>query len=208
LGFDAPAGALYHPCMIRFLAVFLLAAGMLAGPAAGQSADSERATPKRVADMPTDQLFAGLAASPTRSAARPFEQEIMRRLHRSGSDTADLLLRWADEAIKEKEYGTALDLLDRTIILRPEFAEAWNKRATAHFMRKEFGKALADLERTLLLEPRHFGALSGLGVILREIGRSETAASALRQALALHPHLEDAKNLLERLEARDTGHDI
>lgn len=194
--------------MNRFLVVLALAAGIVATPAAGQTSQGERAAPPSIAEMATDSLFAGLAASPSRPAARAFEAEIVRRFHRSGSDTADLLLSWAGQAMKEKEYGTALDLLDRVIILQPGFAEAWNKRATVHFMRKQFGKALADLERALALEPRHFGALSGLAVILRDVGRTETAVTALLQALAIHPHLEDARELLEKLQASDAGHDI
>lgn len=158
--------------------------------------------------MPKDLLFDRLAASRSRRAARPFESELLRRFHDSGSDTADLLLSWAAEAINDKAYGTALDLLDRIIMLRPDFAEAWNKRATVHFMNEQYGKALSDIERTLALEPRHFGALSGLAVILREIDKPATAIIALRQALEVHPHLEDAKELLEKLEAKEAGHDI
>ncbi|HEX2256813.1 MAG TPA: tetratricopeptide repeat protein [Afifellaceae bacterium] len=193
--------------MMRRLLVLSLVAG-LAAPALAQTAPSERPAPQSLAELPMDGLFAGLAASPGDRAAKRFEAEIVRRFHRSGSDTADLLLSWADRALKEKEYGPALDLLDRIVLLRPEFAEAWNKRATIHFLRKDFGKALADIERTLRLEPRHFGALSGLAVILREVGRTETAMSALRQALEIHPHLEDARDLLEKLEAGEAGRDI
>jgi len=194
--------------MLRHVLVLALAAGLLAGPAVAQSALGDRPALPRLAEMPMDSLFDGLAASPSRPAARPFEAEILRRFHRSGSDTADLLLGWAGEALEENEYAAALDILDRIILLEPDFAEAWNKRATIHFLRKEFGKALSDLERTLVLEPRHFGALSGLAVILREIGRTETAMTALRRALAIHPHLEDARELLEKLEASDVGRDI
>jgi tetratricopeptide (TPR) repeat protein len=194
--------------MMRRLLAIALAAGLLAGPVAAQTAPAERAAPQSLADLPMEGLFEGLARSPSAHAAKRFEAEILRRLHRSGSDTADLLVSWAAKALEEREFGTALDLLDRVVILMPEFAEAWNKRATAHFMRKDFGKALADIERTLALEPRHFGALSGLAVILREIGRDETALTALRQALAIHPHLDDARDLLDKLEAREAGRGI
>lgn len=188
--------------------ILLLAGGLLTSPAAAQAAEGERTQPPRIVEMPTEALFDALAASSNRQGARPYEAEILRRFHRSGSDTADLLLSWAAEAIRDKEYGTALDLLDRIIILQPQFAEAWNKRATVHFMTEQFGKAISDIERTLALEPRHFGALSGLGVILREVDRPQRAMDVLRQALAIHPHLEEARKLLERLESRRAGRDI
>jgi tetratricopeptide (TPR) repeat protein len=192
-----------------FAAVLLLAGGLLAavGPGAAQPSEGERSRPQSIAEMPMDLLFERLAASPSRPAARPYEAEILRRFHRSGSDTADLLLRWAAEALADKEYGVALDLLDRLIILEPSFAEAWNRRATVHFMTEQYGKALSDIRRTLVLQPKHFGALAGLGVILGEVGRTQTAIAALRQALAIHPHLKDAEELLKKLEAKEAGQD-
>lgn len=203
------AGVRLRAAGLSWLAgVLLMAGGLLAGPAAAQSSEDERPAPRSAVDMPMDLLFDRLAASPSRRAATPFEAEILRRFHNSGSDTADLLLKWSAEAVNDKEYGVALDLLDRLIILQPDFAEAWNKRATVHFVNEDFGKALSDLRRTLALEPRHFGALSGLGVILREVDRTETAIAVLRQALAVHPHMEDAKELLDKLEAQQAGHDI
>ena len=193
-----------------FAAVLLLAGSLVAGSAWAQPADGEPRPPQSqsVTDMPIDLLFDRLAASPSPRAARPYEAEILRRFHQSGSDTADLLLGWSAQAVDEKEYAAALDILDRLILLYPDFAEAWNKRATVHFMTDQYGKALSDIRRTLLLEPRHFGALSGLGVILREIGRTDTAIEALRGALAVHPHLDSAKELLDKLEAQEAGHEI
>jgi tetratricopeptide (TPR) repeat protein len=191
------------------IAVFLLAGGLLAGMGAGiaQPFEGERSSPQSIAEMPMDLLFDRLAASPSRPAARPYEAEILRRFHRSGSDTADLLLNWATEALADKEYSIALDLLDRLIILQPNFAEAWNQRATVHFMTDQYGKALSDIRRTLVLQPKHFGALAGLGVILDEIGRTQTAIEALRKALTIHPHMKNAEELLEKLEAKEAGQD-
>jgi Flp pilus assembly protein TadD len=176
-------------------------------PSLGHAGEAEPPA-SRITDVPIESLFDRLAASDSEAAAAPFEAEIIRRFHRSGSPTADLLLRWASKAIDGRDHGPALDLLDRLTLLHPDFAEAWNKRATVHFRRNEYGKALADIERVLRLEPRHFRALAGLGFILREIGEEEAAMEALRQALALHPHLEDAQRVLDRLETRAARREI
>ena len=207
-GVSAPANRRASAGLTWLAAALVALGGLAAGPALAQADLDARPAPQSISEMPLDLLFDRLAASRSERSARPYEAEILRRFHRSGSDTADLLLSWSAQAVNDKEYGAALDLLDRLIILKPDFAEAWNKRATVHFMTEQFGKAVSDLRQTLALEPRHFGALSGLGVILREVGRDQGAIAALRQALEIHPHLDDARELLEKLEAKEAGHDI
>jgi tetratricopeptide (TPR) repeat protein len=132
----------------------------------------------------------------------------VRRCPRAARPTADVVLRWASEATVHWALAPALDLLDRVTLMRPGFAEAWNKRAMVHLRRNDYGKALADLERALRLEPRHFRAMARLGLILREIGEEEVAMQALRRALAIHPQLRDARQALDRLEARAARREI
>ena len=69
-------------------------------------------------------------------------------------------MSFAGNAMKDKKHAQALDMLDQVIVLKPEFAEGWNRRATLYFNMKEYGKSIADIEQTLTLEPRHFGALA------------------------------------------------
>ena len=63
------------------------------------------------------------------------------------------------------EFQSAIQLFTKVININPEFAEAWNKRATTYFLMGEFDKSISDIEKTLILEPRHFGALDGLAEI-------------------------------------------
>jgi Flp pilus assembly protein TadD len=74
-------------------------------------------------------------------------------------------------------------------------------------MRKEFGQAMEDIRQVLIREPRHFGAISGLGMILHEFGDDKRALDAFRKALEIHPHLQKipdlVKNLTEKVEGRD-----
>ena len=76
-----------------------------------------------------------------------------------------------------------------------------------HYMRKEFGQSMEDIRQVLKLEPRHFGAMSGLGMILQEFGDEKHALDVFRRALEVNPHLpkidEMVKSLTEKVEGRD-----
>ncbi len=196
---------------IRFVAALTLAVPLLTGVAAAQSDDADAVDdiPQiTLPSLPLDKLFDELAVSPDEAHSARFEAEILKRLHSSGSATTDLLLSWAIEAMNKKRHTDALDILDQVILLDPDFAEGWNKRATVHFLMKEYGKSIADIQHTLALEPRHFGALSGFGMILRDIGKDHLAVDAFRKALAIHPKLKNAREALESLEAKIDGESI
>ncbi len=86
--------------------------------------------------------------------------------------------------------------------------EAWNRRATVYYVKKDFGRALADIREVLAREPRHFGALSGLGIILQEIGDDRHALDVFRRALAIHPHLERVPEMVKKLSDKVDGRDL
>jgi Flp pilus assembly protein TadD len=75
-------------------------------------------------------------------------------------------------------------------------------------VQKDFGRALADIREVLAREPRHFGALSGLGIILQEIGDDRHALDAFRRALAIHPHLERVPEMVKKLSDKVDGRDL
>lgn len=158
--------------------------------------------------MSLDELFTGLRTTKGPNAAKIYEAEIQKRLSTSGSATADLLMSWANEAMSSDDHGLALDVLDQIVLLKPDFAEAWNKRATVEFVLKDFGASLSDIKRALALEPRHFGALAGLGIILEDLGREDEAISAYKRALELNPRMETVRESLEKLEKAASGRAI
>ncbi len=133
-----------------------------------------------------DKLFTALK-SKDETAAKAAEDRIITLWLQSGSDTIDLLMSWGAQAIDDKDYATALDVLDRMVTLKPDYAEGWNKRATVYYLTDKYGQSLADIQRVLALEPRHFGALTGLGAIFREIGEDKKAIRAYGEALAHRP---------------------
>ena len=153
-----------------------------------------------------DFLFEALKAAPDDDSAKAIENRIWALWLSSGSDTADLLMARAKQATEAKELDLAIRLLGSIIEIRPNYLEAWNRRATLYFLKKDYSNSLADLRRVLALEPRHFGALAGLGTILSEIGDERRALEAFRRALAVHPRLngiaDEVKSLTEKVEGR------
>jgi len=199
---------------MRILAAALaatLAFGMLPS-AVAETADDGRetladTTPKSRAEQ-LDALFEALAAADSANEAQAAENGIIELWLESGSETVDLLMTWTLKAMDEKNYALALDFLDRITALEPGYVEGWNKRATVYYLTDDYGKSIADIERVLSIEPRHFGALAGLGTILRELGDERRALAAYREALTLDPHMENVQEAIDELEKDGGGKDI
>lgn len=176
------------------------------GPGISELADPHE-SPEAARAARLDALFAALAEAETGEHGR-IEQEIRRIWSRSGSDTADLLLARGRTALEARNFVRAIHHLTALVEIAPDFAEGWNLRATAFFARGDLGPSLTDIERTLELEPRHFGALSGLAVILEQMGREPEALAAYREARRLNPHLPRIDEAVDRLAPKVDGRDI
>jgi tetratricopeptide (TPR) repeat protein len=155
-----------------------------------------------------DTLFDALKIAPDEDSARMIEEHIWAVWLGSGSDTCNLLMSRVKAAADDKDYDLAVKLLDAVIELKPDYVEAWNRRATVYYLEKDYGHALADIREVLSREPRHFGALAGLGVILQELGDDKHALDAYRRALAINPHLEHIPDVVKSLTEKVDGRDI
>lgn len=156
---------------------------------------------------PLDALFEALKTAEA-GAWEGIEQQIWERWSHSGSASMDYLLERGRRAMSDDDPVAAIEHLTALVENAPDFAEGWNTRATAYYRAELVGPALADIARTLALEPRHFGALSGLGLILEESGDTQGALRAYEAALAIHPHQPDLREAVDRLEDELQGEPI
>ena len=96
-------------------------------------------------------------------------------------------------------HSRAIDYFNKVIVAKPNFAEAWNKRATAHFMMGNFDLSMQDISKTLQLEPRHFGALDGMGLIFIHLNKPEKAIDIYDKMLEIFPNSISTKVKKERI---------
>ncbi len=170
--------------------------------------------PSKLPKVPADRsrglefLFGALKAAPDDASARAVEARIWALWLQTPSDTASLLMARAKAAMDARQMDVAIKLLDATIKLRPDYVEAWNRRATVFYLKNDYGHSLADIQQVLAREPRHFGALAGLGMIMQELGDDKHALEAFRKALAVNPHLEKVPDLVKTLTEKVEGRDI
>jgi tetratricopeptide (TPR) repeat protein len=156
-------------------------------------------------DPRLDGLFARLGVAPDLVVARRLEAEIWEIWGEGPDEVASGLLRAGTDAMARRAWPTALRQFDALTSSQPGFAEAWNKRATLYYLMEDYPRSVADIQRTLALEPRHFGALSGLGLIFMAVGKVEPALKSFEAALAIHPYLTGARQHVEALRQQLGG---
>jgi tetratricopeptide (TPR) repeat protein len=155
-----------------------------------------------------DRLFEALKVAPDGESAKYVENRIWAMWVATDSDTTTLLMSRVKVAVDAKDLDLGIKLLTAIIDIKPDYIEAWNRRATIYYMKKDFNDSLADIHEVLKREPRHFGALSGLGMIMQELGDDKHALEAFRRALTVHPRLEHIPDLVKQLTEKVEGRDI
>lgn len=206
------------------LTAILLAAVTAATPCAALAQDPHAAPSKQLKKLPEppsklpkvgadrirglDFLFGALKVAPDEASAKHVEARIWALWMQTPSDTAALLMLRAKAAMDAQQTDVALKLLDAVVKLRPDYVEAWNRRATLYYLRNDYAHSLQDIEQVLVREPRHFGALAGLGMIMQDLGDEKRALDAFRKALAINPHLEQVPELVRTLTEKVEGRDI
>ncbi|WP_046863119.1 tetratricopeptide repeat protein [Microvirga massiliensis] len=192
-----------------FLAAALMSSGALAQAVpAPETAGPKAEAPDNPARSSLEDLFDRLGKATDETEAQGIARLIERRWGRSGSDTADLLMSRATEAMHRKDYPLAVELLDRVLVLQPGWAEAWYRRANVFYMLDDPVSAIADIREAVHLEPRHFGAWTGLGHILMSSDDKTRALEAYRRALTIYPQLSTVQDLVKRLAPEVDGLDL
>jgi tetratricopeptide (TPR) repeat protein len=121
---------------------------------------------------------------------------------RSGDPDIDRLFAVGVEQMNVRQLNEAVETFSEIIRRRPEFAEGWNKRATAYFVLGEYRKSLADCDEVLARNPYHWGALSGYGMIYVELDQPGRAVEYFQKALAVNPNLTSVEQAIETLKAQ------
>ena len=131
--------------------------------------------------------------------AERIEDEIWRLWMAYRDSTAAFDLERATRALTALDFPAAERILARLIAAHPDFAEAWNKRATLYYMQNRDDESVASIHHTLQLEPRHYGAICGFAQICLSLGDTDGALFAFDAALRLNPHLNDVREAVDKL---------
>src|SRR5262249_2052360 len=94
--------------------------------------------PKGERNRNIDSLFVALKAAPDDASAKAVEDRIWAVWSGAGNETTNLLMARAKKATDDKDYDLAVRMLSSIIEIKPDFTEAWNRRATVYFLKKNF----------------------------------------------------------------------
>jgi len=156
-------------------------------------------------DPALDRLFAELQRPDAAASADGLERQIWERWLDSGDAELNERLETGIIAMNAGYLPAAEQVFSEVVAAAPDFAEGWNKRATVRFLRGDHAGSIADCARVLALEPRHFGALSGLGLIHATLEDDEEALRWFERALAVNPHMPGVKENISILRERLRG---
>lgn len=152
-----------------------------------------------------DPLFERLQETSDPVDAASIQQQIWQIWIESDDAASNQLMRRGMAAMASGDPDSALDAFDELVTLAPDFAEAWNKRATVYYLMGRLDESVTDIQQTLELEPRHFGALSGLALIYDAVDKPEAALRSLEAALEINPHLHSSQERIRSLREKMKG---
>ena len=185
--------------LLKHTSAGLVAAAMFLGLIAGNAGADQR-------DPDLDGLFSELQRVGSDAAAKDVVAEIWQRWTAFDDDPrATNLMAIGIRQMNLGQFRNAERIFTEIINTHPTHAEAWNKRATVRFMRGDDKGSRSDIARVIDLEPRHFGALSGLGMINMRSGDLPAALQAFEAAVRVNPHMEQAEAMIRELRATLRG---
>ncbi len=167
-------------------------------------------SPQLFADQTAEELpalFTLLASEKDPNASKAIEGQIWQLWLEAPDKNAASLISQVSQAMAVGQLDIALRLSNQLVDSSPDFAEGWNKRATVHYLMENFDNSVADIRETVRLEPRHFGAISGLGLIFMRTKNMQAALEAFEQVLAISPASINAQQSAERARS-ELGREI
>ena len=120
---------------------------------------------------------------------------------RCGSDCANRLIMKGLDALTHRDFDVAVLHFSRAIEKDPDFAEAYNQRAIAHYLKEEWEESAQDCRKTIELMDCHFGAWAGLGHCYAHMHRVDEAIAGYERALKINPHLSCVRDAVKELRA-------
>lgn len=150
-------------------------------------------------DVRLNELFVQLHETESDYQAHILQRQIWSIWLVARQAGTNILMEQGVNAMGAGDHATALEKFEAIVQLEPEFAEGWNKRATVHYLMGNLAQSIEDVKKTLSLEPRHFGALSGLGLIYDSLDDLEGAKAAFEKALEANPHMHGIRLRLEEI---------
>lgn len=148
-------------------------------------------------DEDLSPLFQQLQITQDPLTLRQVENQIWELWLQHPNPDVERLMLLGTERMNAQAVSDALLIFSQVIESYPDYAEAWNKRATLYYMLGDLDASIIDIEKTLALEPRHFGALSGLGMVYIQQKELVKAKQAFEELISVHPNSPNAQSNLD-----------
>jgi tetratricopeptide (TPR) repeat protein len=147
-----------------------------------------------------DRLFADLKLK-NATLSFKIEQKIWKLWSTHPYDTKlTAMLAKGSDLVNEKKLDEAIVVFSKVIDLDPNWAEAWNKRATVLYMIGDFKKSQDDIDKVLELEDRHFGALAGQGLVNIQLENYEKALKSYQKFQEIYPSMKSTKIMIKQIK--------
>ena len=151
-------------------------------------------------DKRLDMLFGRLSSSSDAQVIRSTENEIWEIWFAHPNSDVERLMQIGVQRMNASRQSEAMLIFNELTENFPDYAEAWNRRATLHYLLGNYQESIRDIEKVLALEPRHFGALSGLGLVYLQLDQLGKAKQAFEDLIRVHPNSPNAQENLRRVD--------
>ena len=148
-----------------------------------------------------NNLFNKLKLSQNSIAAAKIEEKIW-KIWTSHPEDEKLTIMLAKGSIlmSKNNYDDAYLIFSKVIELDPDWSEGWNKRATVLYLMGNYQLSQNDIDKVLHLEKRHFGALSGQGLVQLALNNYQNAINSYKMVETIYPTMISPKLMIPKLK--------